>query len=112
MEAAVGAAVHAELCRVFDEVSQVNALLSRARAVDSRRGGGEGEGAEGPGMAALPPQQPQPSGSRSKDSDAYRQAEERIYVLERQVASLQHQLRTQFQASVDQTQTVASPHSG
>lgn len=119
LEAAVGAAVHAELCRVFDEVSQVNALLVSARAVDSRRVGGNGEGE---GRAALPPQ-PQPIAPRSKDpgarskrnskdpgasnDEAYRQAQERIYALERQVASLQHQLRTQFQASVEEDQAVA-----
>ena len=33
MEAAVGAAVHAELCRVFDEVSKVNSLLAGAHVV-------------------------------------------------------------------------------
>jgi hypothetical protein len=116
LEAAVGAAVHAELCRVFDEISRINALLCAKHAAfpglprDGRSlGRSEGKtpsGAPAPGHA---PTSANTSGSRSPSTSPRRiplgssrdaaavdqtleEAGQHIYMLQKQVYSLERQL--------------------
>ena len=111
METAIGAAVHAELCRVFDEVSRVNAVLCAKHAAmpDPSRGAGYIAGPSAP--AAAPGQAPSTSAKKSANptpahapaartlpkepigaDEALEDAGQHIYMLQKQVDSLERQL--------------------
>ena len=113
LEAAVGAAVHAELCRVFDEISRINALLCAKHAAfpglprDGRSlGRSEGKtpsGAPSPGHAPTsantsgspsPPRIPRIRSSHNAAAvdQTLEEAGQHIYMLQKQVYSLERQL--------------------